>query len=229
MNTMVSAVGSETILWGKRISTHLAVPFYNQPGWNALADGQKWVGEGKPEEKRQIVSSHGLFEEMHRAGLIVPPFWITLNSEEDCGIDLEGRVGNKGEAVLLTIHGSGIMLENPQSLQAAYTNRTPRGEPSLQQQKITAALSGILPQQGIKVYTWIALMKEDPANLPQVYAIAIPLKDVDGTPSGLIAVNKLLENKIYVARAGHSETARQHVQTLEKTGIQEYGNRHTLS
>ncbi len=227
---MATAVKPETIPWGKRLSTHEAFPFYKRPGWNALADGQKWAAEGMPKEERHIVSSHDLFEEMRRAATTLPPFWITLNTEEDRGTDLEGRVGKKDEVVMLTIHGSGIMLGSPQSLQAAYMNRTPGGEPSLQQQKITEALSGKLPDgQQINVYTLKALMTEDPAKLPQVYAIAIPLKDLEGNQSGPIEVEKLLTDKIYLARAGHPETARQHVQMLKEAGIKEYGNYHRLA
>ncbi len=231
---MATTVEPETIPWGERVSTHEAIPFYESPGWKALADGQKWAAEGKPEEGRHLAPSREVLEELVRTQTSLPRFWITTVTEEIFGLDTEGRTGAKNKAVMLTLHGNGIgggiILQSPQSLQAAYTNRTPNGEPSVQQEKITAALSGILPNgQQIKVYTWNALMKEDPAKLPQVYAIAMPLDDLGGTPSGLIKVTSLPENRIYVARAGHQETAENHAKIVKNAGVREYGNWHSVA
>ncbi|MBI2144681.1 hypothetical protein HYU17_06090, partial [Candidatus Woesearchaeota archaeon] len=165
---MTPTTEPETMPWGERaVSTHEATYFYAVPGLDALANGQKWVAEEKHGEGRHLASSREMLEELVRIRTALPTLGITTVTEEIFGLDPEGRIGAKDEAIMLTLHGrgigDGIILQSPQSLQAAYTKRTPKGEPSVQQEKITAALSGRLPNgQLIKVYTYAELVKEEP-------------------------------------------------------------------
>ena len=227
---MATSTTPETMPWGRNvrvITDEVAILFYNNPGWAALGDAQKWVVENSG----RVESAHGILERRIQESLEGPSWqWLTANYEEDVGIDSDGMFGKKGEPVLVAIQGGGIMLASPKRLQEAYTNRTPKEEPSLRQEEISDVLAGKLPGgQQIKVYTISQLMKEDPAELPQAYAIAAPLKNIAGIKSGIVKVNKLPKNDIFMIRAGHPQTAEAYARTLRSAGVREYGNWHSLS
>ncbi|MEK6837399.1 MAG: hypothetical protein AABX69_02000 [Nanoarchaeota archaeon] len=219
----------ETIPWGRRIrviSSEVAAFFYNKRIWKALEDALKLANENCG----RIESAHGILERRIQEPLEGPSWqWLTANYEEDIGLDTEGRFGKKGEAVILAIQGGGIMLSSPQRLEETYTNRTPKGEPSLTQPEITQALAGMLPDgQQLKVYTLQSLAKENPKHIPQTYAIVMPLKDLGGIKSGTVAVRKLLKILLFVMRAGHPTTAKDYAKTLRKAHVSDYGNNHSL-
>lgn len=230
MNKMVTRTEPQTIAWGKNVrvvTDEAATFFYNAPGWNALGDAQRWAAENNG----RVESAHGILKRRSQEDLKGPSWnWLTPNYEEDVGLDLEGRFGNKGEAVMLAIQGGGIMLSSPQRLQEAYTNRTPKGEPSLTQEEISQVLAGVLPNgQQIMLYTPEQLSKESVKKLPETYAIVSPLKVLEGIKSGEVNVGRLPKNGLFIDRAGHPEIAEDYARTLKNAGVREYGNWHTLA
>ncbi|MBI3036842.1 hypothetical protein HYY73_03785 [Candidatus Woesearchaeota archaeon] len=221
----------KTTSWGRRIggiSEESAAFFYNEFGWKAYNDAQKWAKKNNG----YLASAHGILEQRVQESLDGPSWnsWLTPDYEEDIGLDAEGRFGKSGEVVLLAIQGGGIMLSSPKRLQEAYKKRTPQGEPSLRQEEISQALAGMLPNgQQIKVYTLQSLSKEDPEQLPRTYAIVAPARTLQETPSGLVAVGKLPKSGLFVMRAGHPTTAEDYDRALQRAGISEYGNEHDIS
>lgn len=225
----------KTIQWGKKrvISEEVAVPFHASLYWVALAAAQKWAEE----TEGRIESAHGILETRIEEAKVIPDLsgpawrpWLTANSEEDAGIDTEGRFGRKGEFVGAVIHGGGIMLDSPKSLQAAFTHMTPRKEPSINQGDLSRLLAGFLPDgQQIRIYTLDQLMKDDPAELPKIYAIVAPLQEFSETRSVRVTVDELPKIKLFIARAGHPQTADNYAKALRNAGVREYGNWHEFT
>ena len=231
---MTTTTLRKTIPWGERIATIVTskqaaeiLPIRYSIS-KALADGQNWA-EANKGSNGHLGSGHEVLEERIRQPDGPAWNWLTLNSEEDTGRDADGRFGKKGELVGVVIHGGGILLNSPQRVQEVYSNKTPKGEPSLRRTEITRLLAGNLPNgQQIQVYTLQTLAREDPNKLPQIYGVVAPIQTFAETQSGRVPVDKLAKNNLFIARAGHPLTAEEYSRTLGKAGAREYGNWHPL-
>ncbi len=217
----------EMVPWGRRVRTvvyEVAVFFRDADTCKALEDAQSWANDNNG----RIESAHGILKQRCKEPFNGPSWGLfTANYEEDTGLDIEGRIGRKGKPVLVAIQGGGIMLSSPQRMKDAYENRTSEERPSIRQDEITHVLAGKLPNgQAIKVYTLDQLAKEYVEELPQTYAIAVPLRDIEGTPAISIPVDRLPKNKMLIITAGHPETAREYAAALKKVGIKKYSILH---
>ncbi len=215
---MATAVNPKTFPWG---IGEAAAFFCNPPGWKAFADAASYAIE----KNGRIESAHGILEQRIREKLDGPSWGLlTANYEEWAVRDAEGRFGKKAEPVFVAIQGGGMMLSSPERLQEAYTNRR-HEEPLRRQEEISQVLAGMLPGgRQMKVYTLQELAKANSEQIPQVYAIVAPLRDVAETEPGLARVCELPKIGLFIIRAGHPLTAENYAKTLGKAGLIEYRN-----
>ena len=85
-------------------------PFYDQHLPKALQEAQKYAGKSG-----FVASMPQLLKGFPHAE------WYTAVSEDDIGIDAEGKFGIRGEPVVVTVHGDGI-LALPKRIERAYNS-----------------------------------------------------------------------------------------------------------
>ena len=129
--------------------------FYNENLPTALEQAQRYVG------KKGYVASmpHLLLNFPHQE-------WYTANSEDLVGIDTDGLFGEKGQAVVVTYHGGGILTGHPQRIQKAYGEKlTPQYAGKLTNPEFAAALRGeVLPKGKAPVYKFEEFLEESASS-----------------------------------------------------------------
>lgn len=159
--------------------TIVGKPFYNDSLPKALEQAQQYAG------KKGYVASmpHLLLNFPHKE-------WYTANSEDDVGIDVEGKFGENGQLVVLTIHGGGI-LSSPARIRKAYADTlTLQYAAKFTPDEFTAALRGEVAGRKRKfpVYKYKEFLEESASSSfledHPVYGIVRSLKDAKVQPSG---------------------------------------------
>lgn len=154
-------------------------PFYNESLPTALEQAQKYAG------KKGYVASmpHLLLNFPHSK-------WYTANSEEDVGIDTEGQFGEKGQPVVLTIHGGGI-LGTPERIKRAYADKlTPQYAAKFSPEEFAAVLRGeIVGRKGrFPVYRYEEFLEESASATfledHRVYGVLRSFESAKKQPSG---------------------------------------------
>lgn len=167
------------ILKEARIPVLQGKPFYDTSVPKALAQAQKYAG------KKGFVATmpHLLLNFPHSE-------WYTANSEDISGIDTDGVLGVKGQAVVLTYHGGGILAGHPKRIQKAYADKLNAVYAAvLSPKEFTKALKGeVLAKGKAPVYKYEEFLEESVSSTfledHPVYATARPLEDAKKQPSG---------------------------------------------
>lgn len=128
--------------------------------------------------------------------------WLTALSEEYAGIDKNGRLAGKGEAIVLTVHGSGILTAN--RIMLAYSEGlTPQNAAKLTDEEFNNLLNGVLPSgESISLYTVDDIKNGIPEPFGR-YAVWMPAETAKS--SGYHSKSDFMGNELVIARAGTLE------------------------
>ena len=129
--------------------------------------------------------------------------WVTAYTEENIGIDKNGLHYKKGTAVLITVHGGGLLT--PQRIRQAYDNGLINGSAKYTQEEFDTLLSGQLPTgEKIKIFKYEQIEK-GVENLPHRYAIVTTYDLVKDLKSGYYKREQFVSNPLAISRAGGKE------------------------
>ena len=193
--------------------------FYDTSLPTALKNAQKFAGKiGFVASLPQLVQ-----------GRIVAPsdneVWknlYTANSEENVGKT------EQGNNVLIVVHGGGIWT--PKRIEQAYQeNLTPQYAGKLSKNEIKNLLAGKLADETlIPVFSYEDFTKQ--SKLPIRYAVVLDFDTAKKTESGYQNADKLVENALFVVRAGGIEQATAYVKKAKEVyKSNNLGNWHPLN
>jgi hypothetical protein len=151
--------------------------------------------------------------------------WFTALSEEAVGIDRDGKFVERGEPVVITTHGDGI-LANPERIKKAYKEGLVYiggNGAALTQQEIDSLLyENNINGREIKVLSYKEFLEESlkPYFLLDNCRIAIVrgLKDSikSHSSSGFTLVESLLDNAEFAVYAGNREQGAQYIKMVDE-------------
>lgn len=150
--------------------------------------------------------------------------WFTAFSEEYVGIDAKGRLGQKGESVVVTLHGGGILT--PERVRQAYSEQlTPQNAAKLHEDEFDNLLTGIVDyKQTIQLYSIKEVKQGRIPDCMGRYAIWLPASAVGS--SGQLTRSDFLSNNLVLARAGTPEFLEMYFEKAR--GDKGVGNWHRL-
>ncbi|MBI4447448.1 hypothetical protein HY643_00555 [Candidatus Woesearchaeota archaeon] len=126
--------------------------------------------------------------------------WYTTLSEEDLGIDKKGLFGKKGEAVLVVLHGGGILT--PDRIEQAYAEGLVGGSAKYTAEEFDSLLEGNLPDgKKVKLYT-LDDLKKGVYIVEHNFGVVIPYEVARATESGWLKKQEFLSNPLVIARNG---------------------------
>jgi hypothetical protein len=131
--------------------------------------------------------------------------WFTGLSEENAGIDKNGSLVSRGNGIILSLHGGGILTAD--RIRQAYSEGlTPQNAAKFTDDEFDNLLRGVLPNgESINLYTVDDIVK---GNIPDPfgrYAVWMPAETAKGTNSGYHKKKGFMENPLVIARAGTLE------------------------
>ncbi|MBI4447412.1 hypothetical protein HY643_00375 [Candidatus Woesearchaeota archaeon] len=128
--------------------------------------------------------------------------WYAFYSEEDMGIDKKGLFGKKGEAVLVVVHGGGILT--PDRIEKAYAEGLVDSSAKYRNKEWGNLLEGRLPNgEAINLYSLDDLKKETPKI--SKFGVVMPYEVAQLTKSGWHTKKEFVENPLVIARNGGLE------------------------
>ncbi|MEK6816027.1 MAG: hypothetical protein AABY09_00300 [Nanoarchaeota archaeon] len=154
--------------------------------------------------------------------------WFTALTEEDAGIDADGKLVGRGQAVVLTVHGGGI-LNHERIMQAYAEGLTPQNAAKLTDDEFNKLLNGVLPSgDSISLYTVDDVKK---GNVPDPfgrYAVWMPAEAARSKSSGYHAKGDFMKNELVVARSGTLEHLDAYFEKAKHPSNKNVGNWHGL-
>ncbi|MAG52588.1 MAG: hypothetical protein CMH62_01360 [Nanoarchaeota archaeon] len=131
--------------------------------------------------------------------------WFTVLSEEDVGIDREGKFASRGEPVIVTVHGGGILT--PDRIQQAYDEGlTDYRAAKFTDEEFGNLLNGTLPDEEN-----IELCHLDDVRLGRIsnpfgkYGVVMDFEEGKATKSGYHKKDGFMKNPLVHARVGTLE------------------------
>ncbi len=127
--------------------------------------------------------------------------WFTALSEEDAGIDKNGKLVGRGQAVVLVVHGGGILT--PERIRQAYSEGlTLQNAAKFKEEEFSSLLNGVLPSgESINLYTVDDVKRGIPVPFGR-YAVWMPAETAKSKPSGYHKKSDFMSNELVIARAG---------------------------
>lgn len=151
--------------------------------------------------------------------------WLTALSEEYAGIDKNGKLAGKGEAIVLTVHGSGILTAN-RIMQAYSEGLTPQNSAKLTEIEFSNILNGVLPSgENIHLYTVDDIKNGIPSPFGR-YAVWMPAEIAKSKSSGYHSKSDFMGNELVIARAGTLEYLDAYFEKAKHTSNNNVGNWH---
>ena len=149
--------------------------------------------------------------------------WYTANSEDLVGIDTDGLFGEKGQAVVVTYHGGGILAGHPQRIQKAYGEKlTPQYAGKLTNPEFAAALRGeVLPKGKAPVYKFEEFLEESASSTfledHLVYGVVRSFESAKAQPSGNgQKISTLADHTQVIVYAGGKQRAAEAMESAAK-------------
>src|SRR3989344_4597639 len=153
--------------------------------------------------------------------------WYSVHSEENIGIDKDGKIYPRNTPVYVIVNGGGILT--PARIKQAYADGLVDHSAKYTDPEFDGLLGGNLPD-GTKLELFkFEDIKTGMTNRPHRFGIVVPYSTVQGTKSGFHKINEFLANPLVIARgAGDLETLRKYFD-LAKDGDGDVGNYHSFS
>jgi hypothetical protein len=146
--------------------------------------------------------------------------WFTTYSEELVGVDTEGTLGNKGEAIVVTVHGGGILT--PDRIRQAYKEGlNDRNAARLSQDEFNSILSKRA------TYSVDSLKHTKLVKPFDRYITYLSLEEAKTTNSGYQERSQFLNNPLIIARNGGTQNLEAYFDKAKGSGSK-VGNWHRL-
>ena len=146
---------------------------YDEMGSGAVIASMPYLiaGKAKAEKNKNAEKSNYLWQN-----------WFTALSEENAGIDKNGKLAKAGEEVVLVLHGGGILT--PERIRQAYSEGlTPQNAAKYSDDEFNGLLKGILPSgESINLYTVDDVKRGIPEPFGR-YAVWMPAEAAKTTAS----------------------------------------------
>ena len=131
--------------------------------------------------------------------------WFTGLSEENAGIDKKGSLVGKGNGIVISLHGGGILTAD-RIKQAYGEGLTPQNAAKFTDDEFDNLLRGVLPTgESINLYTVDDVVKGNISDPFGRYAVWMSAKTAKGTNSGYHKKKGFIENPLVIARSGTLE------------------------
>ena len=135
--------------------------------------------------------------------------WYDCMSEENIGIDKEGKQVKPGEAVLVVVHGGGI-LSTPERIEKAIEEKLVDGSAKYTEDEWHNLLDGRLPNgKKITLYPLEEIL-HGTTPTSRNYGIVMPYEMAQATKSGYHTKEEFIQNPLVLARIGNKENAEQY-------------------
>ncbi|MBU2637727.1 MAG: hypothetical protein KJ955_02040 [Nanoarchaeota archaeon] len=146
--------------------------------------------------------------------------WFTALSEENAGIDKNGRLVGAGEEIVITLHGGGILTH--ERIRKAYSEElTPEYAAKYTNDEFGGLLKGTLPSgESINLYNVDDVKRGIPEPFGR-YAVWMPAEAAKTTASNWHKKKEFMENPLVIARAGtleHIEAYFEKAKSSDKVG-----------
>ena len=153
--------------------------------------------------------------------------WYSVHSEENIGIDKNGKHYSRNTPVYVIVNGGGILT--PARIKQAYTQGLVDHSARYSDPEFDGLLDGRLPD-GTKLELFkFEDIQNGMTNRPHRFGIVVPYSIVQGTKSGYHKRAEFLANPLVIARgAGDIETLTKYFD-LAKDGDGDVGNHHPFS
>ena len=131
--------------------------------------------------------------------------WLTALSEENVGIDKNGKFVSTGHPVVVTVHGGGILTLD--RIKRAYSEGlTPKNAAKLEDEEFDNLLEGTLPSgERIELYSIADVANGNVTNPFGRYGIVTDFEVAKSTTSGYHEKTNFMVNPLVHARAGTLE------------------------
>ena len=145
--------------------------------------------------------------------------WFTALSEENAGIDKNGKLAKAGEEIVITLHGGGILT--PERIRQAYSEGLTPQNAAKYTDEFDSLLKGVLPSgESIDLYT-VDDVKKGIIEPFGRYAVWMPAEAAKTTASNWHKKKEFMENPLVIARAGtleHIEAYFKKAKSSDKVG-----------
>ena len=153
--------------------------------------------------------------------------WYTVLTEENIGIDKKGSFYNKGDSVLVVMHGGGILT--PNRIQQAYDEGLLDYSAKYRDEEFDALLEGrLLDGTSFPLYR-LEEIKDGRSGLPHQFGVVMPYSLAQGTKSGHHKKKPFLENPLVLARTAGSHDSLEAFYEKAKASDGDLGNYHPFS
>ncbi len=152
--------------------------------------------------------------------------WFTALSEENAGIDKNGKLVGRDQPVVLTLHGGGILT--PQRINQAYIEGlTPQNTAKFTDEEFDNLLNGVLPSgESINLYTVDDVRQGRIPDPFGRYAVWMPAETAKAKPSGYHAKSDFMNNELVIARAGTLDHLDAYFEKAQHSSNHNLGNWH---
>ncbi|MBS3142439.1 hypothetical protein J4464_03560 [Candidatus Woesearchaeota archaeon] len=185
---------------------------YDQMGSDAIIATMPYLVAGKAQAEK----SNYLWQK-----------WFTALSEENAGIDKNGKLVGRGQPVVLTLHGRGILT--PERIRQAYSEGlTPQNAAKFTDDEFDNLLNGVLPSgESINLYTVDDIKRgiSDPFGR---YAVWMPAETAKSKSSGHHSKSDFMNNELVIARVGTLEHLDAYFEKARHSSNHNLGNWHRL-
>ena len=173
--------------------------FYNTKLNIALQETEDYAGEeGIVVSMPELIAAKIKADKTHK-------FWnkyYTVQSEENIGIDVNGKILDRGESALVVVHGGGILTS--ERIGRAYDEGLIGGSAKYTQEEFSNLLRGELPDgNSIRLYSIDDLKRSSP--IERKYGVVIPYGLARETKSGYHGKDEFMRNPLVIARFGGME------------------------
>jgi hypothetical protein len=123
--------------------------------------------------------------------------WYTIQTEENIGLDSEGRFGTRGEPVLVTVHGGGLLT--PDRIDKAYEEGLVAGSARYIEEEFDRLLEGKLPDD-TEIHLYRLEEIESGRDLPRRFGIVTPYELIQNTASGQHRKEAFIQHPLVLSR-----------------------------
>jgi len=154
--------------------------------------------------------------------------WFDALTEEDAGLDTEGRLAAKNEPIVVVVHGGGI-LNSARIRQAYAEGLTTQNAAKFSPEEFNDLLKGNLPSgEKIELYS-INDIKKGISHPLGKYAVWMPAHVTKSKPSTYHTKDVFMNNELVIARAGTLEYLESYFEKAKNPIENTVGNWHRFN
>jgi hypothetical protein len=152
--------------------------------------------------------------------------WYGAHTEENIGLDTQGKYVPQGQGILITIHGGGLLT--PERIQQAYTAGVIDGSAKYTNEEFSGLLEGKINNEDMPLFL-IDDIKKGITDMPRRYGVVLPLATIQSSKSGYHTKEEFLNNDLVIARAGGTQHLDAYFEKAKRTSDNMIGNWHAFN